>query len=261
MEKVVVITGGTSGIGQNLKHRFENDGDIVYALSLSNKSNEKNFIECDVSKSDMVKNAIEKVIDEQGRIDILINNAGYGLFGATELIDCDSLQKQIDVNFMGVVFVTKFALPYMSKGAKIVNIASTCAMFPLPYRSMYSASKAAVDVFSQSMKIELKQLGIDVTSICPGDIKTTFIQNRVKNFDTNERYNDRIQRASQTVESKNDKRMDIDFACKKIYKIILKKHYKPQYIIGTKYKFLNFATKLFPKQLYSNIVEKHFGGN
>ena len=261
MDKVVVITGGTSGIGQALKHRFEKQGDKVYALSLHNDAMESNFIECDVTNEEQIKNAFELIEKQDGKIDVLINNAGYGHFGATELLPLDAIKKQMDTNFMGVVAVTKYALKLMEKGSKIVNISSACALFPLPYRNIYSASKAAVSSFSQGLKMELRPLGIDVCSICPGDIKTPFIKNRVKVFDTNEKYGDRIKLASDKVESGNDKRMDIDYAVDKIFKIVCKKKYKPEYIIGGKYKFLNFALRFAPKSAYINIVEKHFGGH
>ena len=167
----------------------------------------------------------------------------------------------MDTNFMGVYLTTKYALKFMEKGSRIINISSACALFPLPYRNLYSASKAAVSSFSQGLKMELMPLGIQVTSICPGDIKTPFIKNRVKYFDTNEKYGDRIQRASDKVEKNNDKRMEIDYAVDKIYKIINKKKLKPEYIVGGKYKLLYFAMRFFPKSCYINFVEKHFGGH
>ncbi len=261
MNKIVVITGASSGIGLALKQRFESDGDIVYSLSRKTEVEGKNFIECDVTSEEQVKTCIEKIKTEQGKIDVLVNCAGYGLFGATEIMPVSEVQRQMDTNFMGVATVTKYALPLMSKGAKIFNISSACALFPLPYRNIYCASKAAVSSFSEGLRMELKPLGITVSSICPGDIKTPFIKNRVKFFETNDRYQDRIQKASDKVESGNDKRMTIDFAVNKMYKIMKKTKPKYQYIIGGKYKLLYFALRFFPKSMYLNIVERHFGGH
>lgn len=261
MEKIVVITGGTSGVGLNLKQRFERDGFKVYALARSNPTNTSNYISCDVTDETQIRNAIEYIGTKYGKIDVLVNNAGYGLFGASELLDTEQIKQQMDTNFMGVALTTKYALKYMQKGGKIFNISSACALFPLPYRNFYSASKAAVSSYSQGLKMELKPLGIDVASICPGDIKTPFVQNRIKNFKTNEKYGNRIQHASDIVENRNNKRMSVDYACKKIYKIMQKKKLKPEYIIGNKYKFLNFILKFFPKSVYVNFVEKHFGGH
>ncbi len=261
MSKIVVITGGTSGIGLEIKKRFEKDGATVYALAINNPFDTTNYIKCDVTNEEDVKNAIQQIGKEHGVINILFNNAGYGLFGASELLTVEQIQKQMDTNFMGVAITTKYALKYMKKGGKIFNTSSACALFPLPYRNFYSASKAAVSSYSQGLKMELKPLGIDVASICPGDIKTPFVKNRVKNFDTTERYGDRIKNASDKVEKNNDKRMEIDYACGKIYKIMQKKKLKPEYIIGTKYKVLYFFMRFFPKSTYTNFVEKHFGGH
>lgn len=261
MNKVVVITGATSGIGLALKQRFEKDGDTVYALSINNPSNVSNFYECDVTNEGQIDSAISEIGKKHGNIDVLVNCAGYGLFGATELLPTNEVKRQMDTNFMGVYLTSKYALKYMTRGSRIINISSACALFPLPYRNLYSASKAAVSSFSQGLKMELMPLGIQVTSICPGDIKTPFIKNRVKYFDTNEKYGDRIQKASDKVENNNDKRMEIDYAVNKIYKIINKKKLKPEYIVGGKYKLLYFAMRFFPKSCYINFVEKHFGGH
>lgn len=261
MNKIVVITGGSSGIGLNLKQRFEKDGCTCYALAINNPCNTSNYIECDVTNKEQVKSAIDYIGQKHGKIDILLNNAGYGLFGASELLEVEQIQKQMDTNFMGVAITTKYALKYMSEGGKIINTSSACALFPLPYRNFYSASKAAVSSYSVGLRMELKPLKIQVASICPGDIKTPFIQNKVKNFNTSERYKDRIKNASDYVDSHNDKRMEVDYACKKIYKIINKKKLKPEYIISKKYNFLHFILRFFPKSVYVNIVEKFFGGH
>ena len=261
MEKIVIITGATSGIGRELKHRFEKDGSIVYALSLENLDNESNFIKCNITNETEINSAIEYIVQKHGKIDVLVNNAGYGLFGAAEILPTEQVEKQMDTNFLGAYMMSKECLKYMQKGAKIINISSACALFPLPYRSMYCVSKAAVSTFTDCLKMELKPLNIDVTAICPGDIKTPFIKNKVKIIETNEKYQDRIQNACDYVDSKNDKRMTIDYAVGKIYKIANKCKLKPMYIIGGKYKMLYFLTRFAPKSWYLNIVEKHFGGH
>ena len=261
MEKIVIITGATSGIGRELKHRFEKDGNIVYALSLSNNDNESNFIECNITNNEQIQTAVDIIYKKHGKIDVLVNNAGYGLFGAAELLPTEQVEKQMNTNFLGAYMMSKECLKYMKPGAKIINISSACALFPLPYRSMYCVSKAAVSMLSDCLKMELKPLGIDVTAICPGDIKTTFIKNKVKIIETNEKYQDRIQNACDYVDSKNDKRMTVEYAVNKMYKIAKKKKFKPLYIIGAKYKMLYFLTRFAPKNWYLTIVEKHFCGH
>ena len=113
------------------------------------------------------------------------------------------------------------------------------------------------DIF-HSLREEVKPYGIDVTAICPGDIRTEFTKNRVKNFTTNERYGDRIRKADDHISAREHKRMSVDYACGKIEKIIAKKRYKPFYIVGRKYKALYAAYRLFPLSVILNATGKIF---
>ena len=259
MNKIVVITGATSGIGKKLKELFLNYNDIVFSISRSEEIT-KNSYPCDISDINQIKNAFEYIKSIYGHIDILINNAGYGISGATELITDENTRKIFDVNFFGALNCIRSALPLMNNKSKIFNIASACAIFPLPYRSLYCATKSALDILSQSMALELNPYGIYVVSICPGDIKTNFSPNRVKNFQTNERYLNRIENATNHIDKRENKRMSVDYAGKKIYKICTKKHPKQRYIIGFKYKMFYIAQKLIPLRIFNKILAKIFDG-
>lgn len=254
--KIIAITGGSSGIGKHIAETFS-DGNTVVDLSRSAETSAlftdggeaKNglyHIKCDVSSEADVIAAFGMIKSAFGKVDLLINNAGYGVSGAVELLKDEEVERIFEVNFMGVFRCCKYALPLMSEGAKIVNISSACAIFPLPFRGMYCASKAAVSMLSHSLREEVKPYGIDVTAICPGDIKTPFTRNRVKNFTTNERYGSRIKDADDHISARENKRMSVDYACRKIEKIILKRKYKPFYIVGGKYKALYALYRIFP---------------
>jgi len=260
MSRVVVITGGTSGIGESAAKLFVKNGDTVVVLARKNNNRCKNFYMCDVSNEVMVQDVFEKIYQQFGHIDVLINNAGYGISGAVELIDDQTMQHLFEVNYYGVVYCSKYCLPYMQKGGKIINISSACALFPLPFRSLYCASKAAVNMLSYSMRLELKPAGIEVMAICPGDVKTNFTKNRVKVFETNDRYGDRIKNAALTIDTREDKRMSPDKVAKVIYKQSLKKHNKPFVIVSGLYKFLYFLTKVFPQRWIHGAILKMFGG-
>lgn len=260
MKKVVVITGGTSGIGESTAKLFDKNGDTVVVLARKNSNHSKNFFMCDVSNEVMVQDVFQKIYQTFGNIDILINNAGYGISGAVELIDDQTMQNLFEVNFYGVVNCSKYCLPYMKEGAKIINISSACALFPLPFRSLYCASKSAVNMLSFSMRLELKPAGIEVVSICPGDVKTNFTKNRVKVFETNDRYKDRIKNAALTIDTREDKRMSPDKVAKVIFKQSLKRHNKPFVIVGGLYKILYFFTKIFPQSWVHAVILKMFGG-
>ena len=254
----IVITGGTSGLGKELVEKFENRGDNVIILARSVESGKG--IKCDVGNSEEVKTAFVEIAKTIGKIDFLINNAGYGISGATELISVEESKRIFDVNFFGTLYCIQNALPLMKKGSKIINISSACALFALPFRTLYCASKSAVSMLSNSLRLELKTAGIQVCAICPGEIKTNFTKNRVKHFATNERYGKRIENATNNIDKHEDSRMCVQFVSKKIFKIINKKKLKPQYIIGGKYKALYFASKIFPLSCILGITGKTMGG-
>lgn len=256
MEKVVVITGGTSGIGKELASIFKANGDIVYVLARN--VNEQNQFAVDVCDENAVMRAIQQIGNRHGKIDVVINSAGYGLAGAMELTSLDDAKKEFDTNFFGTFLVNKYAIPFMKSGSKIVNISSACALFALPYRGLYCASKSAVNMYSESLSMELKKSGIKVVTICPGDVKTNFCSNRIKVFETNERYGDSIQKSLQKVDGNQQKRMSAEYVAKTIYKKINKKSPKNMYIIGKKYKFLYFCGKILPKQLMLHLTNKMF---
>lgn len=259
MNRIVVITGGTSGIGLNLKNLYEKNGDTVITISIDESKNENHYV-CSVSDEKSIKQTIDDIGKKFGRIDVLVNNAGFGMSGVTELLPSKKIKDLTEVNYYGTIYCCQSALKYMNKGAKIVNLASAMALFPVPYRAIYGSVKSAVLIFSQALRMELKALGIDVVAICPGDIKTNFTKNRIKQFETNERYGDRLEKATIKSDSREDKRMDVKKCASIMFKKINKKHSRPFYIIGAKYKLLYFVTRITPKSWLLNITEKFYGG-
>ena len=260
MNRIIVITGGTSGIGKELVKIYEEQGDTVCVLSRGVEDGKENYFSCDVSNEEQVKFAIDTIGEKYKKIDILINCAGYGISGALELTPTIEAEKQFDVNMLGCFIVNKHAIKWLVKGSTIVHIASACSLFALPFRGLYCASKAAVYMYSNSLRMELNPLGINVLSICPGEIKTNFTKNRVKIFETNERYGDRIYNAAFNIDKNEDKRMPADKCAKKIYKISVKKNPKPMYIISGKFKLLYFAERFLPKRAMLYFTEKFFSG-
>jgi NAD(P)-dependent dehydrogenase (short-subunit alcohol dehydrogenase family) len=258
MQKIVVITGASSGIGEQTAILFKNAGHIVVNLSNNVTQQDKFNLLCDVSNQEQVKQCFEQIEKDFGKIDILINNAGYGISGATEIISLEQAKHQFDVNFFGGFLCNKYALPLMQKGSRIVFISSACAIFPLPYRTLYCASKAAVSMMSKSIRMELKQAGIDVVAICPGDTRTNFTANRIKNFQTNQRYGSSVQSATQKLDGREHKRMSKQYVAKKIFAIANKRTTKPEYIIGPKYKVFYAFSRLVPQKLFLNILHKMF---
>lgn len=252
-KRTIVITGASSGIGLGLKQQFQSKGDVVIDISIDGGD-----FQCDVADHKKLKSIFDEIYKAYGEIDMLITCAGYGISGAIELLKENDTKKQFDVNFFGTANACKYAIPMMKKNGKIILIASATALFPIPFKAYYCASKAAVDSFAQCLRMELSETDIQVTSICPGDIRTNFSKNRVKIYDTNERYGESIKLSTEPTEKTESRRMSPEYAVKKIYKTIEKKHFKPRYIIGKQYKVFNFFRKVFSTNILNKCLTKIF---
>ena len=180
--QVILITGASSGMGKDAAMHLINQGHIVYgaARRVSNMADivEKggHALELDVTNPEQVKSVADKIIEEQGRIDVLVNNAGYAVYGAVEDVSAEDAKRQFDVNLFGLAEMTKAVLPYMrkSKSGKIINISSMGGKMYTPLGAWYHATKHALEGWSDCLRLELKQFGIDVVVIEPGGIATEF---------------------------------------------------------------------------------------
>lgn len=249
----IVITGSSSGIGQSLRRYYENQGHSVLGISLDGDD-----YNVDVSNKEALTKAFEDIAKKMDKIDILISCAGFGLSGAIEFIDAAQIEKEYAVNVYGTIYAIQLAIPLMRENAKIINISSACALFPLPFRAYYCSSKAAVSMLSDCLRMELSKTKIQSTAICPCDIKTNFTKNRKKDFQTNERYGDAIRLSAQRIDSREDKRMSVEKATKIMTKIIAKKKLKPQYVMSLRNKMLYQIQKFFPKSLVLKVMTKLF---
>ena len=252
--KTILITGGSSGIGLELNNKLKEQNTVITLGTRESK--QENYYVCDVSDSEQVKQAVSLIVNKFGKFDIIINNAGYGMSGATELICVETQKKMIDVNLFGIVNIVQNTLQHLNENAKIINISSASGLFCVPYRTMYAVSKSAVNMLTNGLRMELNNTSYQVTAICPGNIKTNFTKNRVKEFETNSLYGNQIEESTLRLDSKEDKRMSVDKATDIMLKIISKKKLKPYYIIGNGIKALNFFQRFVPKSLVEKITIK-----
>lgn len=259
MNKIIVITGGTSGIGLELKKNFEKLGDRVVTISTRETGDPLHY-SGSVSDEEKMREVLDDIGLKFGHIDTLILNAGFGMSGITELVPSEKIRDLTEVNYYGVLYPLRSALKYMGKDSRVVMMSSAMALFPVPFRAIYGSVKSAVLTLSFSLRMELAPLGIDVVAICPGDIKTNFTANRLKEFETTDRYGTRLETATEKSDSREDKRMSAETCGKKIYAKITKKKTKPFYIIGAKYKALYFVSRITPKSWLLNITNKLYGG-
>lgn len=259
MNKIIVITGGTSGIGLELKKNFERCGDKVITIS-TRETREELHYSGSVSDEKRMSEVIESIGLKFGHIDTLILNAGFGMSGITELVPSEKIRDLTEVNYYGVLYPLRSALKYMGKDSRVAIVSSAMALFPVPFRGIYGSVKSAVLSLSFALRMELAPQGIDVVAFCPGDIKTNFTANRIKEFETNERYGTRLESATTKSDSREDKRMSAETCGRKMFKLVTKKKSKPFYIIGAKYKVLYFFTRLTPKSWLLGITNKLYGG-
>ncbi len=188
MEKVALVTGSSSGIGLETALALARDGYETYASMrdlkksaeleyAAKKENLKiKIIELDVDKEESIISAIKKISSDSGRLDVLVNNAGYGQFGCTEDITLDDFRKQFETNFFSIVKIIQEVSPIMrnQKSGIIVNISSVVGKIGLPGSPAYISTKFALEGFSECLRYELGQFGIKTTLIEPGVIKTNF---------------------------------------------------------------------------------------
>jgi short-subunit dehydrogenase len=176
MKKVILVTGASSGIGLACASALQAAGHTVYGSSRNldrMKSVSFKPVQLDVTDDASVKAAIDTIIKAEGKIDVLVNNAGNGVTGPAYAMPVESAKQQFEVNFFGVIRVSSAVLPGMIEKGQgfIVNISSLAGLFGLPYQGMYSASKYAIEGYSQSLRMELRNTGVKVTLLNPGDFK------------------------------------------------------------------------------------------
>ena len=255
--KVVIITGGNSGIGRQTALALKASGCTVYDFSRRDIYVDGiKHINADVTDEQTVCAAVKEVFDNEQRIDIVINCAGFGISGAVEFTALEDAKAQFDVNFFGMVNVNKAVIPYMRKSlnGRIVNISSVAAVAHIPFQTYYSASKAAIESYTCALGNELKPFNISVIAIQPGDICTEFTQARKKTFEGDDVYNGRISRSVAGMEKDEQKGMSAETAGRYIAKIALKEKVKPLYAIGFSYKFVCVLCKIFPGSIRNRII-------
>lgn len=257
MCKVAVITGGSSGIGLCTAKILSDSGCRVYEISRHDCSIPGiTHITGDVTDNSSLENAVNKIVEKENKIDILINNAGFGISGACEFTDISSVKRILDVNLLGMIRMTNLVLPHMRKckSGKIINLSSVAACIPIPFQAFYSVSKAAVNSYTMALANEVKPFGITVTAVMPGDTCTTFTSSRQKCPDGDDIYGGRISRSVSTMEKDEKNGADPVYAGKFIAKIALKNKKKPLYTIGFSYKFVIFLYKILPCKILNKLI-------
>lgn len=180
--QTILITGASSGIGRSTAEYLVKKGHRVFGASRSEpKGVEFEWVCMDVTSEDSVQEAVNLVLKKAGRIDVLVNNAGLGIVGPLEETTDELIQKVFNTNVMGTLRVCRAIIPLFRKqrSGMILNISSIAAEMGLPFRGIYSASKASLELLTETLSMELQEFNIRVCSVLPGDIATSINQNRL----------------------------------------------------------------------------------
>lgn len=272
MKKVVIITGASRGFGELIAKKFQKEKFQVIA-TMRNVDSSPSLMELDnvdikkldvTNKSD-IKNVVDFTIKKYSRIDILINNAGYGAFGLLEEASEQEIRNQFDVNYFGLIDCIRGVLPQMrkQKDGVIINISSIAGRFGLPFTSLYNSSKFAVEGLTECLHYELSLFGIDIKTVAPGSFRTGFHDS--VNFTENEKkeeLDDIRENLKKALDEgiKNEPPFPFGFGnsddvANFVFKQSITKS-KVSNFIGRDTKIINFFIKIFGRELLFKIIKK-----
>jgi len=267
MKKVILVTGASSGIGLASANALHADGHIVYGASRSIK-NIKNIsfipLEMDITDDSSVNSGIEKIIKAEGRIDVLINNAGTVMAGPLYTTSVELAKKQFEVTFFGLVRVSSAVLPGMIMKHKglVINVGSVAGLFGTPYIGTYVAAKFALEGYSQSLRMELQNTGVDVTVVNLGDFKTNNTSSREKSLFSlpNENLKKEYEAAIEIIEKNEVNGGDPARAGEIIAKIVARSKFSHRYLIGDfgQTSLPLIVKALLPSTMFSKIINGYY---
>src|SRR5690606_374413 len=265
-KKVVLVTGGSSGIGKSIGTYLTSKGYKVYGttrnLDLHPDFNAFELLSLDVKDVEQVDRAVSEIVSREGRLDVLINNAGIGITGPIEETPHREILKVFDTNFNGPVHMIKAVLPQMRKqgGGHIVNITSIAGHMGLPFRGFYSASKGALALLTEALRMETKDFGVKISNLAPGDFATNIASGRyhapvLDDSPYEEKYAQVIDSINQDVDRGGD---PLEVA-RAVYGIINQKRPKVNKAVGAfTQKFSLTLKRLLPDKVYEKLLTQHY---
>lgn len=264
--KVVLVTGGSSGLGRSICLRLAATGHVVYGTSRKvDASTEQppgfHLVAMDVTDEASVQAAVERIVQREGRIDVVVNNAGLGIQGAVEDITPELAQRLFDTNVLGPHRVCRAVLPHMRQRSKglIINISSIAANFGLPYRGFYSASKAALDRYSESLATEVDRFGIAVVTVQPGEFNTNIAASRLRPEVLSEAHRPGYEQAMKVLDGGMHYSRDPDELAKVVARIVASDRPKTMYRVAQGMQKLSVQLKkILPGHTFSRMVRKHY---
>lgn len=258
-DSVCLVTGASSGIGRAIAEALVRRGMRVYGTSRHPAVAEDNGIRMlplDLCDEASIAAAVAALMEREGRIDLLVNNAGAGIGGAVEDASPEALRQQLDVAFLGHVLMTRAVLPHMRRngGGRILLTGSVAAGIPIPFQAMYSAAKAALRAFASALAGEVAPFGIDVTVIEPGDTCTGFTDRRMTEIPSGSAYTGRAGRSIAVMERDERGGASPDAIARVAVRAAFARHPKPRITVGFRYRLFDVLRRCLPERLTQRII-------
>jgi len=266
VNKIILITGISSGFGKQTAKLLAEKGHTVYGTvrKLTEPDNLVHQLEMDLTDLTSIQNAVSTVLQKEGRIDVLINNAGMHSGGPIETMPIELIKLQMDTNFLGMVHLVREILPVMRQqgDGTIINFSSIGGLMGLPFQAFYSAGKFAIEGFSEALRMEVKQFNIKVVLINPGDFHTNNSVNR-RHFlaptDDSDPYQAQFVKSLAAIEKDEANGWRPEILARKIVRIVECKNPRHRYIIGSFEQKLAVALKyVLPGKWFKKILEDHY---
>lgn len=265
MNKVVLITGGSSGIGKSIGEFLHQKGFVIYGTSRNPEKITNSIfplVALDVRDKQSIVNCIAEVIEKAGRLDVVINNAGVGITGPIEEIPTEEIKNNFETNLFGPIEVMKAVLPQMrlQQSGLIINVTSIAGYMGLPFRGVYSASKGALELITEALRMEVKSFGIHITNVAPGDFATNIAAGRyhapvIKGSAYEMTYGKSLKEMDNHVDSgSNPNEM-----ARAIFAIIQNNNPKIHYKVGAfMQKFSIVLKRILPDKMYERMLMNHY---
>jgi NAD(P)-dependent dehydrogenase (short-subunit alcohol dehydrogenase family) len=266
MKKVILITGISSGFGKQTAELLAEKGHSVYGTVRRDADINPavHGLKLDLMDDDSIKLAVQTVFQREGKIDVLINNAGMHTGGPIETSPLENIKLQMDTNFLGMVKLTKEVLPVMRKqgGGKIINLGSIGGLMGLPFQAFYSAGKFAIEGFSEALRMEVRQFNIRVIIVNPGDFHTNNSANR-RNFlvqtNENDPYHKQFLKTLDIIEKDEANGWKPVILAKKIVKIVESKNPNQRYVVSSfEQKLAIIIKRILPGKWFRLILQGHY---
>jgi len=263
--QVVFITGGSTGIGKATGALLQSSGYKVIGTSRSPdryKDHPFPLVQMDLHDVSSIEKAVQTVISQHGQIDVLVNNAGKGIVGPVEETPVEEIRKAFETNLVGAIAVMQAVLPVMRKRnkGKIINITSIAGYAGLPFRGMYSATKSALHMVTESLRLELKHTNLQSCTLAPGDVATNIVQGRYHTpVKDDSPYKSIYGAARKDMDAHVDDGVSAKTVAKAIHKIIQRNKLKPHYTVGPfLQRFSVYLKSYLPAKLYEYILSKFY---